>query len=150
MSGTLTLGAALILAGREGPAQQRRLAQNLRKQVGGDARALRLLRRRVIVRRIVSPADMPSVSLTCLKRSTSTTKTDGRTFCCVPARRMMASSRSKKSSRFGRPVRLSCTASCSRRSSELFCSVMSVMVPTQRMTSPFEPTTGRARSDIQW
>ncbi len=61
-----------------------------------------------------------------------------------PAKASAASSRSPKSSRFGRPVRLSCTASCSRRSSAVFTSVTSAMVPTTRITSPSAPITGRA------
>ncbi len=52
------------------------------------------------------------------------------------------SSRSKNNSRLGRPVRLSWTASCSRRSCALRSSVTSVSVPTTRMTSPSGPTTG--------
>ena len=61
-----------------------------------------------------------------------------------PASVSAASSRSLKSSRFGRPVRLSCTASCRRRSSAVLASVTSAIVPTMRMTSPSVPTTGRA------
>jgi len=41
-------------------------------------------------------------------------------------------------------------ASTRRRSIEFFCSVTSMIVPTQRMTSPFEPRTGRARIFSQW
>ena len=51
--------------------------------------------------------------------------------------------------RLGSPVRLSWTASCSSRSSAFFCSVTSTSVPTQRITSPSDPTTGRARSENQ-
>ena len=40
-----------------------------------------------------------------------------------------------KSCRFGRPVRLSCTESCSSRSSEFLVSVTSVSVPTTRELS---------------
>ena len=54
--------------------------------------------------------------------------------------------RSMNSSRLGRPVRLSCTASNSSRSSAFLKSVTSVSVPTRRTTSPSEPTTGRAFS----
>ena len=86
-----------------------------------------------MVSRMVSPAEMPSPSLTCLKRSMSMTKTVGRTFSSVLAIEMIASSRFMNSSRLGRPVRLSCTASCSSRSSAFFCSVTSTSVPTQRM-----------------
>ena len=106
-------------------------------------------RRRAMVSRMVSPAEMPSPSLTCLKRSMSTTKTVGLNFSSALASAIMPSSRFMNNSRFGRPVRLSCTASCSSRSSAFFCSVMSTIVPTQRSTSPSEPITGRARSENQ-
>ena len=50
--------------------------------------------------------------------------------CRRAAKASAASSRSRNSSRFGRPVRLSCTASCSSRSSAVLNSVTSVSVPT--------------------
>ena len=106
-------------------------------------------RRRPMVSRIVSPAEMPRPSLTCLKRSMSMTMTVGRTFSSLLAIEITVSSRLRNSSRLGRPVRLSWTASWSRRSSAFFCSVTSIIVPTQRITSPLEPTTGRARSRNQ-
>ena len=89
--------------------------------------------RRAMVSRMVSPAEMPSPSLTCLKRSMSMTNTVGLIFSSALASAIMPSSRFMNSSRFGSPVRLSCTASCSSRSSAFFCSVMSTSVPTQRM-----------------
>ena len=58
------------------------------------------------------------------------------------------SSRSRNRRRFGRPVRLSCTASWRMRSSAVFISVTSPSVPTTRTTSPSEPTTGRAFSRV--
>ena len=54
---------------------------------------------------------MPTESLTCLKRSISTTTTVGRIALSALAKPSAASSRSRNSSRFGSPVRLSCTAS---------------------------------------
>ena len=84
-------------------------------------------RRRAMVSRIVSPAEMPSPSLTCLKRSMSMTNTVGWILSSDLATEMIASSRFMNSSRLGRPVRLSCTASCSSRSSAFFCSVTSTM-----------------------
>ena len=64
-----------------------------------------------------SPTAMPTESLTCLKRSRSITITVGRSAASVLAKPSTASSRSRNNSRLGRPVRLSCTASCSSRSS---------------------------------
>src|SRR6266566_3173392 len=100
--------------------------------------------RRASVNRIESPTAMPTESLTCLKRSTSITITVGRRSELLLARPSTASRRSAKSCRFGKPVRLSCTASWSRRSSAILVSLTSVKVPTSRITSPSEPTTGRA------
>ena len=106
--------------------------------------------RRAIVSRIESPTAMPTESLTCLKRSRSITMIDGADIASRPGQsRSAASSRSMNSSRLGRPVRLSCTASCSSRSSAVLNSVTSVSVPTSRTTSPSEPTTGRAFSANQ-
>ena len=102
--------------------------------------------RRASVKRIVSPADIPSPSLTCLNRSISMTNTVGRNLSCALAKAIELSKRSRNSRRLGSPVRLSCTASCKSRSSPFFCSVTSTIVPTQRMTSPSEPMTGRAFS----
>ncbi len=99
-----------------------------------------------MVSRIESPTAMPTESLTCLKRSMSITSTEGRSCASERAKAKAASMRSRNSSRLGRPVRLSCTASCSRRSSAFLNSVTSVSVPTRRTTSPSEPTTGRALS----
>ncbi len=64
----------------------------------------------------------------------------------VFAKLATAPSRSMNNLRFGKPVRLSCTESCSMRSSAFLASVTSVSVPTTRDTSPSEPTTGRAFS----
>ncbi len=102
--------------------------------------------RRASVSRMKSPTAMPTKSLTCLKRSRSITISVGRRFGMVLAKFATAPRRSMNNLRFGRPVRLSCTLSCSMRSSAFFCSVTSVSVPTTRETSPSEPTTGRAFS----
>ncbi len=75
----------------------------------------------------------------------SITITVGLTLSSALAIEMTVSSRLMNSSRLGSPVRLSCTASCSSRSSAFFCSVTSTSVPTQRMISPSDPITGRAR-----
>ena len=91
-----------------------------------------------------SPTAMPTESLTCLKRSRSITITVGRMSALALPKASTASSRSRNSSRFGSPVRWSCTASWSRRSADTLASVTSVSVPTRRTTSPSEPTTGRA------
>ncbi|MGY2932602.1 hypothetical protein ACVWZ6_002204 [Bradyrhizobium sp. GM6.1] len=104
------------------------------------------VRRRASVSRMESPTAMPTESLTCLKRSRSITISVGRSVGMVLAKCATAPSRSMNSLRLGRPVRLSCTESCSRRSSALRSSVTSVRVPTTRETSPSEPTTGRAFS----
>ena len=90
------------------------------------------------VSRIESPADKPDRVVDLLEPvDVDATTTVGRHSpsprAHAPAR---ASSRSKNSSRFGRPVRLSCTASCSRRSSALRGSVTSASVPMMRTTSP--------------
>ena len=83
-------------------------------------------RRRASVSRIESPTAMPTELFTCLKRSRSITITVGRMVESALAKESAASSRSRNSSRFGRPVRLSCTASCSSRSSAVLNSVTSV------------------------
>ena len=102
--------------------------------------------RRASVSRMELPTAMPTESLTCLKRSRSITISVGRRFGMVLAKLATAPRRSMNNLRFGRPVRLSCTESCSMRSSAFLVSVTSVSVPTTRETSPSEPTTGRAFS----
>src|SRR3982074_2222166 len=92
------------------------------------------------------PRRVPTESLACLKRSRSITIKVGRRFGMVLAKLATAPRRSMNNLRFGKPVRLSCTESCSRRSSAFLVSVTSVSVPTTRETSPSEPTTGRAFS----
>ncbi len=63
----------------------------------------------------------------------------------VRARTRARSSRSRKSWRLGRPVRLSCTASCRRRVRAARSSVTSCSVPTMRLTWPSPPSTGLTR-----
>src|SRR5271170_2132944 len=118
------------------PASRARVSCGLRMRVS----------RRASVSRIESPTAMPTESLTCLKRSRSITISVGRRFGMVFAKLANAPRRSMNNLRFGRPVRLSCTESWSRRSSAFLISVTSVSVPTTRETSPSEPTTGRAFS----
>ncbi len=71
-----------------------------------------------MVSRTELPTAMPKPSLTCLKLSMSMHE-DGRAARSASARArwIAVASRSRKSWRLGRPVRLSCTASCSSRSS---------------------------------
>ena len=74
---------------------------------------------------------MPTESLTCLKRSRSITITVGLIAGSALAKASTLSRRSRNNSRLGRPVRLSCTASCRSRSSAFLNSVTSVSVPDQ-------------------
>ena len=105
--------------------------------------------RRAMLRRTESPTANPMLSFTCLNRSMFSISTVGRIASSLRENTSAASKRSMNNSRFGRPVRLSCTASCSNRSSDVLVLVISDRVPTTRRTSLSSPTTGRAFSAYQ-
>ena len=73
-------------------------------------------RRRATVSSRLSPTTRPNAVLTVLNLSMSMNSSAGRTSGSSVARLAAIASRSRNSSRLGRPVRLSCTASCSSRS----------------------------------
>src|SRR6476646_357575 len=81
---------------------------------------------------MLSPTASPKLLLTFLKRSMSMNITVGRFICPSRARVIAPCRRSRNSSRLGKLVRLSCTASCISRSCERLRLVTSRISPTQR------------------
>ena len=101
--------------------------------------------RRDSVSRIESPAEKPTDSLTCLKRSMSMTSTVGRTpssWLAKVERRLEAVVEELAVRQAGEVVVHGVVQQALLGG--LRCSVTSASVPTMRMTSPSEPITGRA------
>ena len=82
-------------------------------------------RRRATVSSRLSPTIRPNEALTDLNLSMSMNSSAGRTSGSSVARLAAIARRSRNSSRLGRPERLSCTASCIRRSCARLASVTS-------------------------